>query len=143
MKKQLEFNIKCQQRQQLEANQMKSTIEEFEKKIHRMQEELNTTKQKNDELTNAVARFQTSSEFDKKIQSKNINEAKIEIGKLSIQNKKLTFENKCLSKLKDENKLLQSRLMTGERNLLYLQTKFDKLYNEKERQINASRIPKL
>ncbi|XP_022165681.1 myosin-16-like, partial [Myzus persicae] len=28
MKKQLEFNIKCQQRQQLEANQMKSTIEE-------------------------------------------------------------------------------------------------------------------
>ncbi|XP_022161094.1 uveal autoantigen with coiled-coil domains and ankyrin repeats protein-like isoform X1 [Myzus persicae] len=143
MKTQLEFNIKCQKRQQLEANQMKSTIEEFEKKIHKMQEELNNTKQKNDELTNAVARFQTSSEFDKKIQSKNINEAKIEIGKLSIENKKLTFENKCLSKLKDENKLLQSRLMTGERNLLYLQTKFDKLYNEKQRQINASRIPKL
>ncbi|XP_022161387.1 uncharacterized protein LOC111027334 [Myzus persicae] len=53
------------------------------------------------------------------------------------------FENKCISKLKDENKSLKFRLMTGERNLLYLQTKFDKLYNQKQRQINAPSIPEL
>jgi len=54
-----------------------------------MQEELNDAKQKNDELTNAFVEFKTQNEFNNKIQSKNINDAKSEIGKLSIQNKTL------------------------------------------------------
>jgi len=52
------------------------------------------------------------------------------------------FENKCLSKFKEENKLLQFRLITEERNLVNLQKKFDKLYNEKERKIHSMRISK-
>lgn len=53
------------------------------------------------------------------------------------------FENKNLLKLKEENKLLQFKLMTEERRLAYLQNKFNKLYNEKERKINSMRIPKV
>jgi len=52
------------------------------------------------------------------------------------------FDNKCLSKFKEENKLFQSRLITEERNLAYLQKKFDNLYNEKERKIHPMRISK-
>jgi len=55
-----------------------------------MQEELNNAKKKNDELTNAFVEFKIQSEFNNKIQSKNYNDAKSEIKKLSIQNKTLT-----------------------------------------------------
>ncbi|KAL5235835.1 hypothetical protein ACI65C_003245 [Semiaphis heraclei] len=140
LKVQLDNNLKCQKSRQSEANKIKSTIEEFQKKIHYMEEELNNAKQKNDKLTNAFEEFKTQNEFNYKIQTRNINDAKSEIVKLSIQNKALKFENKCLSKFKEDNKLLQSRLITEERNLAYLQKKFDKLYYEKERKIHSMKI---
>lgn len=54
-----------------------------------MEEELNNAKQKNDKLTNALDEFKTQNEFNYKIQTRNINDAKSEIVKLSIQNKAL------------------------------------------------------
>lgn len=45
--------------------------------------------------------------------------------------------------MKDNNKLLNSKLMTEERRLSYLQRKNNKLLNEKERKINTRTIPEV
>jgi len=62
----------------------------FQKKIFRIQEELNNNKQKNEELTNAFKQFQSNSELNNKIQVKNIKDAKSENTKLLIQINELT-----------------------------------------------------
>ncbi|XP_025198253.1 LOW QUALITY PROTEIN: uveal autoantigen with coiled-coil domains and ankyrin repeats protein-like [Melanaphis sacchari] len=140
---QLLNNDKCKKLQQSEVDKMRYSIEEFQKKFHKIQEELNITNQKNHELTNSITHFQTQSEFNHKVQSKNINDAKCQIKQLLIQNKLLTFENKCLSKFKDDNELLKFNLRNEEQRLAYSQKRFNELFNEKESQINTMRIPEI
>ncbi|XP_060876516.1 uveal autoantigen with coiled-coil domains and ankyrin repeats protein-like [Metopolophium dirhodum] len=142
MKRQLEYNKKCQKVQQLEANKMKSTVEEFQKKIFRMQEELNNSKRKNEELTNAFKQFQTDSELNYKIQVKNIKDAKSENTKLSIQKNELTLKLKRLSNTEEGYMELESKLKAVIRDLAYLQKKYDKLYLEKQKNVSLNRMPK-
>ncbi|KAL4112020.1 hypothetical protein QTP88_015870 [Uroleucon formosanum] len=139
---QLKFKKKCQDLQQLETDKMRSSIEEFQKKIYKLQEDVNSKKQKIEELTKIITQLRTESELSHKMHSKEMNNVKNEIGKLNIQNNTLTFEIKCLSKLEKENNDLKSKLMAEQRALVYLQKKFDKLFTAKQQNISLMRLPK-
>jgi len=52
------------------------------------------------------------------------------------------FENKRLSKSKNEINIIKSKLMAKECELEYLQKKFDKLFTEKQKNISLTRMSK-
>ncbi|XP_022162325.1 uveal autoantigen with coiled-coil domains and ankyrin repeats protein-like [Myzus persicae] len=110
-------------------------IESMKKESIRANKIFRDAEQKNDELQNKTEQLEKSTE---NIEMQLLNNSKCK----KLQQLEVNKMKSSIEELKEENKLLQFKLMTEERRLAYLQNKFNKLYNEKERKINSMRIPK-